>query len=249
MHVHAALVCACLPLLASDLAPTGTLRATFLGNNPVHGTVDPKTGAISGPVADIVKELARREGVPYTITPSSGAGEVIERLNSGSADIGFLALEAGRARQVDFTGPYLRMGVTYLVPTASPIATAADADRAGVKIGAVDNQAPTIYLKDHLKNASLVLWPEAPSYEELLKMFAAGDVQAFSGNRARLTAAAASYPGLRVVEGDFAKMEQNLVVRKGDTRKRDIINRFLEEARASGFLKQVYARAGLVGVE
>jgi hypothetical protein len=80
-------------------------------------------------------------------------------------------------------------------------------------------------------------------------MFAAGDVQAFSGNRSRLVAAAAEYGGLRVAEGDFAKMEQNMVVRKGDTRKLEIINQFLEEARASGFLKDSFARAGLVGVE
>ena len=31
---------------ASVLAPTGTLRAVFLGSNPVHGRVDPKTGEI-----------------------------------------------------------------------------------------------------------------------------------------------------------------------------------------------------------
>jgi ABC-type amino acid transport substrate-binding protein len=80
-------------------------------------------------------------------------------------------------------------------------------------------------------------------------MFASGEVHAFSGNRSRLTAAAAEYPGLRVAQGDFAKMEQNLVVRKGDTRKLAIINQFLKEARESGFLKGVYARAGLVGVE
>ena len=116
---------ACLPLVGADLAPTGTLRATFLGNNPVQGTVDAKTGAVSGPVADIVKELARRAGVPYAISPSANAREVIERLNTGAADIGFLALEAERAQQVDFSGPYLLMGVTYLVPAASPIKTAA----------------------------------------------------------------------------------------------------------------------------
>ena len=28
---------------ADDLAPTGTLRATFLGTNPVQGRLDPKT--------------------------------------------------------------------------------------------------------------------------------------------------------------------------------------------------------------
>jgi polar amino acid transport system substrate-binding protein len=225
------------------------LRATFLGNNPVQGKVDPVTGSVSGPVADIVRELARRAGVPYTITPATGAGEVMQRIESGAADIGFLALEGARAQRVDFSAPYLLMGVTYLLPAGSPIRTAADADRTGVKIGAVDNQAPTVHLKQNLKNAALVLWPEAPSYEELLRMFASGEVQAFSGNRSRLVAAAAEYAGLRVAEGDFAKMEQNLVVRKGETRKLEIINEFLQEARVSGFLRDSLAGAGLVGVE
>jgi polar amino acid transport system substrate-binding protein len=237
------------PMPAADLAPTGTLRAVFLGNNPVHGTVDAKTGAVRGPAADIVEELARRQGVPYTILPAPAAGDVIELLNTEAVDIGFLAWEAERARQVDFSGPYLLMGTTYLLPAASPIRTAADADRAGVKIGAVNNQAPTMYLKDHLKNATLVLWDAAPSYPDLLKMFAAGQVDAFAGNRTRLTEAAANYPGLRVAQDDFAKMEQNLVVRQGQAQKLKIINEFLEEARASGFLQESFTRAGLVGVE
>src|SRR5207249_10875371 len=81
------------PLAASDLAPTGTLRATFLGANPVQGHVDPQTGAITGPVADIVKEMARKLGVPYTITPASGAAGVIALIKSHQADIGFLAYD------------------------------------------------------------------------------------------------------------------------------------------------------------
>src|SRR5256885_9727632 len=32
------------------LAPTGTLRAAFLGDNPVLGRVDAKTGVVTGPV-------------------------------------------------------------------------------------------------------------------------------------------------------------------------------------------------------
>jgi len=141
------------------------------------------------------------------------------------------------------------MGVTYLVPTASPIKTAADADRAGIRIGAVDNQSPTLFLKDHLKNAKLVTLDTQPSYEELLKRFAAGDLNAFSGNRMRLVEASAGYPGLRVAQDDFAKMEQNVVVKKGDSQQLKIIDGFLDEARGSGFLKDSFDRAHLVGVE
>jgi len=239
----------CVPLMASDLAPAGTLRATFLSGNPVQGTVDPKTGRISGPVADIVQELAKRAGVPFTITPSSGAKELIERLNNHTFDLGLLAFEAERSRQVDFSGPYLLMGSTFLVPASSVIKTAADADRPGVKIGAVDGNAPTIFLQQHFKNATVVPWKTAPPYEQMLKMFASGEVDAFAGNRARLAEAAEMYPGLRVATDNFTVLEQNLVVSKGDAAKLRIINEFLDEARSSTFLKDMLVRAKLAGVE
>jgi polar amino acid transport system substrate-binding protein len=238
-----------LPIMAADLAPTGTLRATFLAGNPVQATTDPKTGAISGPVADIVRELARRAGVPYTVTPSNGSQELIQRLNGRTADIGFLAWEADRARLVDFSGPYLLMETTYLVPAGSPIRTAADADRSSVKIGAVAGNSPTIYLQQHLKNAQVIAWQAAPPYEEMLKMFASGQVDAYAGNRARLVEAAARYAGLRVVQDNFTMLEQNIVVQKGDTVKLKIVNDFLEEARVSTFLKDSIARAKLAGVQ
>lgn len=243
------LALACLPALAADLAPTGALRVTFLNGNPVQGTVDPQTGAISGPVADLVKELARRAGVPYTIAPSNGAKDLIEHLNNHTFDIGLLAYEAGRARQVDFSGPYLLMGSSYLVASGSPIQTAADADRAGVKIAAVAGNAPTIYLQQHLKNATVVPWKAAPPYEEIIRMFASGAVDAYAGNRTRLTEAAARYPGLRVTQGNFTVLEQNLVVAKGDSVKLKIVDDFLNEARSTTFLKDMLVRAKLAGVE
>lgn len=243
------LAVACLPAAAADLAPTGTLRATFLNGNPVQGTVDPQTGAVSGPVADLVKELARRAGVPYTITPSNGAKDLIEHLNNHTFDIGLLAYETGRARQVDYSGPYLLMGSTYLVASSSPIHTAADADRPGVKIAAVAGNAPTIYLQQHLKNATVIPWKAAPPYEEIIQMFASGAVDAYAGNRTRLTEAAARYPGLRVAQDNFTVLEQNLVVAKGDSVKRKIVDDFLNEARSSTFLKEMLVRAKLVGVE
>src|ERR1051325_11993186 len=47
---------------ASTLAPTGTLRGVFLGSNPVQGRVNAATGEATGPVPDLVRELAKRIG-------------------------------------------------------------------------------------------------------------------------------------------------------------------------------------------
>jgi polar amino acid transport system substrate-binding protein len=58
---------AVVPATAGELAPTGTLRATFLAANPVQATVDPATGEVRGPAADLGRELARRLGVSFSI--------------------------------------------------------------------------------------------------------------------------------------------------------------------------------------
>ena len=79
------------------LASNGTLRAAFLGRNPVQVRVDPQTGEVTGPAADVARELGRRLGVSVEIQPLSGVPAVIDAVNSRSADIGFIAYETTRA--------------------------------------------------------------------------------------------------------------------------------------------------------
>ncbi len=101
--------------MAADLAPTGTLRAAFLRTNPVQGRIDPQTKSVSGPVADLVQELARRLGIPYAIIPAADARAVIDLLKANTADVGFLAFDAPRAAEVDFSRPYALMQNSYIV--------------------------------------------------------------------------------------------------------------------------------------
>ena len=89
---------------AAKLAPTGTLRAVFLGGNPVQGRVDAKTGEVTGTVPDLARELARKLGVPAAIVSAPNAGAVIGALTNGTADIWFLAYDEMRAREDEF-GP------------------------------------------------------------------------------------------------------------------------------------------------
>ena len=137
----------------TDLAPTGTLRASFLQTNPVQGRVDPQTGAVTGPIADLVRELARQKGVPFAILPVPDAAAVIESVNAHKADIGFLAYEAARAAQVDFSQPYLLTGSAYLVRADSAVRSSTDVDRAGVTVGAVKGVSQQIWVSANLKRA------------------------------------------------------------------------------------------------
>jgi polar amino acid transport system substrate-binding protein len=239
-------------LLAADtpvnLAPTGTLRATFLGLNPVQGTVDPKTGAITGPVADIVKELARKLGVAYAILPQPNAQGVIDGLKNHIADIGFLAYDEKRAAEVDFAGTYALMYNAYVVPADSPIRKTADADRAGVRIGAVRGQTQELYLSGNIKNGQVRVFETMPPQAELERLLVSGELQAFGLNRQRAETAAAS-PKLRAIEDNFLVVEQAIIVEKGDPAKLDEINRLMDELRASGYIKASLDRARISGVD
>jgi polar amino acid transport system substrate-binding protein len=235
------------PLTAADLAPTGTLRATFLGSNPVQGRVDPKTGAVSGPIADLVAELAKQLGVPFTITPAPNAAGVIEKIKNHSADVGFLAYDEPRAAEVDFAGPFELMYNTYVVAAASPIKTSTQVDQAGLIVGAVKGQTQEIFLSGSLKNAKLRAFAAMPPQGELERLLSSGELAAFGLNRQRAEDAAVSAK-LRALADNFLVVEQEFVVEKGSPAKVEYLNRFVDGLRDSGFLKAAIEKAGLSGV-
>jgi ABC-type amino acid transport substrate-binding protein len=119
------------------MAPTGTLRAVFLGGNPVQGRLDSETGTASGTVPDLVERLAGQLGVSYTLLPAENARAVMDRLIDGEADLGFLAYSESRALEVDYGAAYLVMFSSYLVGANSSFETSADVDRSGISVGAV----------------------------------------------------------------------------------------------------------------
>lgn len=238
-----------LQVVGADVAPTGTLRVSFIASNPVQGRVDPQTGATSGPGPDLAREFARRLGVPVVITPLPDAAAVIEGVTSGKVDFGFLVVEASRATQVDFSDPYLLSGSTYAVRADSGIKQSADVDRAGLTIGAVAGQSPEVWVREHLKAARIVSFPSVPPNAELAAMLRDRRVDAFAANRTRMEELARAFPEVRVLPDNFTVLGQAIAVAKGQRARLDSINRFIAEALASGLVKESIERARIPGVE
>jgi polar amino acid transport system substrate-binding protein len=235
---------------AATLAPTGTLRAVFLGGNPVQGRVDSKTGDVSGTVPDLARELARKLGVPAKVVSVPNAAAVIAALREGTADIGFLAYEESRAREVDYGAPFIAMANSYLVKADSPIRSSADVDRAGITVGAVKGQTQERFVSQTLKGARIRLFEDMPPQAEVDKLLTSGAVDAFAINRQRsLEAEAASVGRLRVLPDSFLDVDQCFVVAKGNAAALKAIEQFVNEMRASGFIKQSIERAKLIGVD
>ena len=119
----------------------------------------------------------------------------------------------------------------------------------GLRVGAAQGQSQSIYLKDNLKSAQVKILSAMPSPEELQKMLVSGDLDAFGANRQRVVEVAAAYPNLRVLADNFSAAEQSIVITKGDRPRLDAINRFIEDACASGLVKTSIDRAKLIGVD
>jgi polar amino acid transport system substrate-binding protein len=233
---------------ADDLVRTGTLRATFIANNPVQAVTDANTGEVTGPAADLGRELARRLSVPFAIKGVPGVQPVIDSVKNGEAEIGFVAFDPVRAAQVDFSQPYSLAQNTYLVREGSPIRAVADVDRPGARIGVGLNDAGDYFLTRTLKNAELRRNPGG-DLAVALRQLEAGEIDAYAANRQRLHTFVAAHPGLRLVPDNFYGVEQSIIVAKGNKALLAQVERLIEETRASGFIEAAIARAGLVGVD
>ena len=152
------------------------------------------TKEVRGPAAELARDLAKRAGVPFTIKGANGVQGVIDSVKNGEADIGFVAFDPSRATQVDFSQAYSLAQNSYLVPESSPIRSVADADRAGVRIGVGARDAGDHFLTRTLKHAELKR-NEGGNIEVALKQLAAGEIDAYAGNRMRLTASRSGRPG------------------------------------------------------
>lgn len=225
----------------SAFAPTGTLRVGINYGNSVLARRDPVSGELSGVAADMARELAKRIEVPVQLLGYESAGQMFAAVKAGAWDVAFLAVDPGRAGEIDFTAPYLMIEGTYLVPASSPIASAAEADRAGMRIGASTGAAYYLYLKRELKHGQMI---EAGNPAGAFQLIRDGKADVVAGVRQNLMANAAQQPGHRVLADSFMSIGQAMGMPKGRGEAAKYLSEFVEDVKASGFVAQALARSG-----
>ena len=171
-------------------------------------------------------------------------------LRKGTADIGFLAYDEMRAREVDFGAAFIVMANSYLVKGGSPIRASRDVDRAGITVAAVRGQTQEHFVSAAMKQARVRVFDVMPRQADVEMLLTSGAVDAFAINRQRsLEAEAASSGRLRALPDSFLDVNQSFVVAKGNSAGLETIALFVDEMRASGFIKQSIERAKLIGVD
>jgi polar amino acid transport system substrate-binding protein len=231
----------------SGLLPTGSLRATFISTNPVQGIIDAKTGEVRGPAMDLTRELARRLGVSFKVTPANGVQGVLQSVKNGEADIGFLAFDPGRAAEVDYSQIYSLAQNTFMVLENSPLQSVGDIDRPGTILGTTEGDTGDLYLTRTLKHAQFKR--TKGDMDVALKMLRNGEIHAYGTNRQRLYELAQRNPGLRLLPDNFYGVPQAIIVKKGNRALLELADKMLDETRSSGLIASSIENIGLVGVD
>jgi polar amino acid transport system substrate-binding protein len=226
------------PDVLKDLAPTGKLRAAINLGNMVLAQKDPATGQPKGITPDLARELGRRLAVPVELVPFEAAGKVFEAVKTGALDVMFLAIEPVRANEIAFTAPYVLIEGVYMVPKDSKIASVADVDRDGIRIGVSRNSAYDLFLTRTLKHATLVRGDDG------IALFVKDKLDAAGGVKQPLVAYAKTNPNVRILDGRFMEIRQAMGTPKGrgDAGAR-YLGAFIEEMKANGFVADALKRS------
>ena len=222
-----------------DIAPAGRLRVAMNYGNPV--LVQRGESAPRGVAPDIARELARRLGVPLDFIAYDAAGKVTADATRGAWDVAFVARDPERAKEIQFTAPYVIIEGAYLVPESSPLKANEDVDRPGVRISVSRRSAYDLFLSRALKSATLVRAPSPPASIEL---FVNERLDALAGVKQPLVAFAASHPGYRVLPGRFMVIEQAMAIPRGRPLAARYLNDLIDELKASGFVAASLDKTG-----
>jgi polar amino acid transport system substrate-binding protein len=226
------------PDVLKDLAPTGKVRAAINLGNMVLAQKDPATGQPKGITPDLARELGRRLGVPIELVPFDAAGKVFEAVKTGSLDVLFLAIEPVRANEIAFTAPYVIIEGVYMVPRDSKIASVAEVDRDGVRIGVSKNSAYDLYLTRTLKHATLMRGDDG------IALFVKDKLDAAGGVKQPLAAYAKTNPNVKILDGRFMEIRQAVGTPKGRGEAgARYLGAFIEEMKSSGFVADALKRS------
>jgi polar amino acid transport system substrate-binding protein len=223
--------------VAGDLAPDGVLRAAINLGNPVlaQGT----SAAPAGVTVDIAREVGARLGLPVELVCFDAARDSLAAATTGQAGICFLGIEPARAGEIAFTAPYVLIEGVYAVSEQSPLATVADVDRPGVRIGVKRGSAYDLFLTRTLRHATLVRGAEGTA------AFLTGNLEAAAGVREPMTEFVASHSGFRLIEERFMQIRQAVgtaASRRPETV--SFLHALVEELKSNGFVADSLRRSG-----
>lgn len=237
--------CASLPdVPVSEVAPKGPLRVA-IGVGPsasaFWATRDAATSGARGVTVELGKAAAAKLGVPLQLVEYPNSAAITSAASKDAWDISFMPYEAEREKFMDHGPAFVIYDSSYIVRPGLDARNAAELDRRGIRVGAVEGTSTSRTAAKALRNASLVPFLKAG---EAVEQFAQGRVDALAMGRDALADVARKVPGSRVLDDVIQSTGVVVVVPKDRPATRTWAARFLEEAKADGTVRRALDSAG-----
>ena len=229
---------------ASELAPAGVLRAAINLGNFLLVTGRGPAGEPQGVAPDMAAGIARRLGVALQLVPFPNPGAVADAATKGAWDIALIGADPLRAEHIAFSPAYVEIEASYIVPEASPLRRAAEADRAGVRIAVAARSAYDLWLERNIRHATLV---RSDTIGGAAKLFVEEGLEALAGLRPGLIGDLERLPGTRILEGRFMAVQQAVGTQRANIAATTFLSAFVEEAKASGLVASLIERHKVSG--
>lgn len=233
------------PAVRQALAPTGTLRVAAYVGSPTSMVPGGRAGEERGVAVELGRELARRLGVPAELVVFERPAEIVEGLKTGRADFTLTNASPARAREIDFTPAVLRLESGYLAAPTARVATLAQVDAPGLRVGVAQGSSSQATLQRELKTAQLVPVASVVVAAEMLRK---GELDLFASNKGILFDMADRVPGSRVLEGRWALEQLAVGVPKGREAGAAWLQAFVADPATLALVREAAQRAGLRGL-
>jgi len=231
--------------VVSELAPNGVLRAAVNLANFLLVTGSSPEGEPRGVSPSMARAVADKLGVAVEYITYPRPDAIADDAGHDKWDIALIAADPTRATQIAFTSAYSEIESTYLVPAGSPVKSMADIDRPGIRIAVAAGSAYELWLNRNIRHAELV---RASTIDESYEVFVAQGLDALSGLKPRLLADVQKLPGARLLDGNFAAVQQAIGTPRANERAAAFLTRFVEDAKQSGMVAGFIAQHNVQGL-
>lgn len=227
--------------LRDALAPTGTLRAGLNLSNFLLVSGQNADGTPAGVSPDLARHIAAALEVPCEFVLFETPGQLADAVADDVWDICNIAHEPDRARQIDFSQPYVLIDANFLVRTESAFTSNEEIDQKDVKIIAFYRSAYDLWLRDNLQHASLVA---ADSIQHSHDMFLRGEADVLASLKPRLKMELDT-DRHRMIAPRFTAIKQAVGIKKTDPAVLQFLNDLIKDAIQNGFIEASLAAHGV----
>ena len=218
----------------NELAPSGNLRAGMNLGNTLF-TRKNSHGELEGVSVDLMRELAKRLGVPLEMISFAQPGQVADASTKDMWDVAILAIEKTRAQTISFSPAMTEIEAGYIVHQNSVLLRTEMVDAKGVKIAAPEKAGYELFLRGSLKNATLV---RTPDFARSLEIFKHKEVDALAGLKPNLIESMHMLPDAKLLEGTFMTVNHGFAVPLGREDANAFLHNFVKELTTSGFISR-----------